>query len=191
MSRDETRFVRSYGAFTVCVVPLVTLLCHLKWKQMKYLQLQDCFLASVWPLPALFPTHQIVANSVVIKRIRMPVNKLLLGLGIYDTKWFLKAWNRKIKRKALYKGNTQIRPCYPFQHTTHITPKSAWPIITNVCTQHKELNCQWVKEFTNTFTVQRTLTQTLYEVKPLNTKRRLFYLKTQFEPRSKHFSSRL
>jgi len=28
-------------------------------------------------------------------------------------------------------------------------------------------------------------------VKPLNTKRRLLYLKTQFVPRSKHFSSRL
>ena len=28
-------------------------------------------------------------------------------------------------------------------------------------------------------------------VKPLKTKRRLLYLKTQFVPRSKHFSSRL
>ena len=28
-------------------------------------------------------------------------------------------------------------------------------------------------------------------INPLNTKRRLFYLKTQFAPRSKHFSSRL
>ena len=35
---------------------------------------------------------------------------------------------------------------------------------------------------------------TEYEMKtelPLKTKRRLFYLKTQFVPRSKHFSSRL
>ena len=29
------------------------------------------------------------------------------------------------------------------------------------------------------------------EFNPLNTKRRLLYLKTQFVPRSKHFSSRL
>ena len=28
-------------------------------------------------------------------------------------------------------------------------------------------------------------------INPLNTKRRLLYLKTQFVPRSKHFSSRL
>ena len=28
-------------------------------------------------------------------------------------------------------------------------------------------------------------------IKPLNTKRRLLYLKTQFVPRSKHFSSQL
>ena len=30
-----------------------------------------------------------------------------------------------------------------------------------------------------------------YKVNPLNTKRRLLYLKTKFVPRSKHFSSRL
>ena len=30
-----------------------------------------------------------------------------------------------------------------------------------------------------------------YCINPLNTKRRLLYLKTQFVPRSKHFSSRL
>ena len=29
------------------------------------------------------------------------------------------------------------------------------------------------------------------DINPLNTKRRLLYLKTQFVPRSKHFSSRL
>ena len=29
------------------------------------------------------------------------------------------------------------------------------------------------------------------EINPLNAKRRLLYLKTQFVPRSKHFSSRL
>ena len=29
------------------------------------------------------------------------------------------------------------------------------------------------------------------DLNPLNTKRRMFYLKTQFVPRSKHFSSRL
>ena len=31
----------------------------------------------------------------------------------------------------------------------------------------------------------------VWKINPLNTKRRLFYLKTQFVPRSKHFSSRL
>ena len=30
-----------------------------------------------------------------------------------------------------------------------------------------------------------------FMINPLNTKRRLLYLKTQFVPRSKHFSSRL
>ena len=32
---------------------------------------------------------------------------------------------------------------------------------------------------------------TTLELNPLKTKRRLFYLKTQYVPRSKHFSSRL
>ena len=34
-------------------------------------------------------------------------------------------------------------------------------------------------------------TQPAFPINPLNTKRRLLYLKTQFVPRSKHFSSRL
>ena len=38
---------------------------------------------------------------------------------------------------------------------------------------------------------ERTATFASYIINPLNTKRRLLYLKTQFAPRSKHISSRL
>ena len=37
----------------------------------------------------------------------------------------------------------------------------------------------------------KDLTHTRLFINPLNTKRRLLYLKTQFVPRSKHFSSQL
>jgi len=37
----------------------------------------------------------------------------------------------------------------------------------------------------------RTRLAAISQVNPLKAKRRLFYLKTQFLPRSKHFSSRL
>ena len=51
----------------------------------------------------------------------------------------------------------------------------------------------------NTILFERTVLQTVPQSKtniavcinPLNTKLRLLYLKTQFVPRSKHFSSRL
>jgi hypothetical protein len=39
--------------------------------------------------------------------------------------------------------------------------------------------------------IVRVNTQTTATVNPLKTKRKLFHLKTQFVPRSKHFSSRL
>ena len=38
---------------------------------------------------------------------------------------------------------------------------------------------------------RRRRNQLLDDINPLNTERRLLYLKTQFVPRSKHFSSRL
>ena len=45
--------------------------------------------------------------------------------------------------------------------------------------------------FSDFLQVHLQITWTLFSINPLNTKRRLLYLKTQFVPRSKHFSSQL
>ena len=50
---------------------------------------------------------------------------------------------------------------------------------------------QAAQEATPLWNTQRATIYTPSAINPLNTKRRLLYLKTQFVPRSKHFSSRL
>ena len=47
------------------------------------------------------------------------------------------------------------------------------------------------KEMCTAFKAVRCASKLAHSINPLNTKRRLLYLKSQFVPRSKHFSSRL
>ena len=49
----------------------------------------------------------------------------------------------------------------------------------------------WTTLKVRSLNVERLIVLYIVNIDPLNTKRRLLYLKTQFVPRSKHFSSRL
>ena len=53
------------------------------------------------------------------------------------------------------------------------------------------LKASTIRESNNHLTQYNTLDKIWNGINPLNTKRRLLYLKTQFVPRSKNFSSRL
>jgi hypothetical protein len=58
-----------------------------------------------------------------------------------------------------------------------------WPSVHEFSAIGHKLNCISLLDFKFAFSK--------WDINPLKTKRRLLYLKTQFVPRSKHFSSRL
>ena len=80
------------------------------------------------------------------------------------------------------------------KHGTHCCVPTV-TMLTPMC--HVTLHVQGLSYFYfDTCTVQfyyfcKITNKSTITINPLNTKRRLLYLKTQFVPRSKHFSSRL
>lgn len=86
MSRDEQRLCeelrRCYSMY--CTVGDLALSFEMKTNEIPLAT--RLFPRQHVTSPALFPTHQIVTYFVVIKRIRMLVNKPHLDPGIYDSK---------------------------------------------------------------------------------------------------------
>jgi hypothetical protein len=82
----------------------------------------------------------------------------------------------------------------PKRNSSHMSLQKPnnWVVLPTVITNFPQCNQDWFTFFSYEIIRHVNLfSESFPHINPLNTKRRLLYLKTQFVPRSKHFSSRL